>query len=151
MKKFEFRLEKVLEYRNMLRSAKERELAERNGVLFEAEKILEAILKAQDESLDPECEVLTMGELMLNGNYKTRLQNDLVNQRLMVLEAAQAVDEAREAYIEKAIESEVLEAVKQRRLEEYLTEAKREERKQLDELVVLRHRFSKGAEQSEEG
>ena len=87
--------------------------------------------------------VMTIEELCLTGDYKQRLQDELEQQREHILLAAKAVDEAREAYIEKTKETESLEAVKRRRKQEHLEEAKKKEKKQIDETVVQRHRFTK--------
>ena len=54
-----------------------------------------------------------------------------------------AVEAARLAYVEKAVEEETLETLKDKRLNEYKEEKHREERKELSSLVVQRYRFNK--------
>lgn len=142
MKKFKFRLQRVLEYRESLKKEKERELALRNAELHAAEQRLEDIITAQDKTEVPANRQMTMAELMLSGDYLRFLQEMLVNQRLLVIQATDAVEEAREAYIEKAIEAESLEMLKDKKFEEYKTERKRDERKELDKLTVQRYRFT---------
>jgi flagellar protein FliJ len=141
MKKFKFRLQRVLEYRNLLKKEKERELALRNAELHEAQERLERIVAAQDSTAVPDRSEMTMAELMLTGEYLRYLQDALVNQRLLVHQAAEAVEAARDAYIEKAIEAESLEGVKDRRLNEFKEESRRQDRKEMDKLTVQRYRF----------
>ena len=143
MKKFKFRLQRVLEYRHTLTKDKERELAMRNGELHEAEGGLEMILDAQDRDGGVAAGVMSMAELALRGEYYEALQSSLIRQREVVEQAVKAVDAAREAYRVKAIEEETLETLKEKKVNEHHELARKDERKQLDSLVVQRHRFTK--------
>jgi len=143
MKKFKFRLQRVLEYRHTLTKDKERELAMRNGELHDAESGLEMILDAQDRDGGVAAGVMTMAELALRGEYYEALQQSLIRQREIVEDAVRAVDAAREAYRKQVVEEETLETLKERKLGEHQELARRAERKELDNLVVQRHRFTK--------
>ena len=148
MKKFKFRLQRVLDYRNSVKKEKERELAQRNAELHAAEERRDSIMEEQDNvSLPMEGEI-TMAELQLTKDYQAYLHESLIYQRLLVLEAAGAVEAARDAYIEKAIEAETLETLRKKKVEEHKTERRREERKQLNDLTVQRHRFTKPEDES---
>ena len=138
MKRFKFRLQRVLDYRTALKKEQERLLAERNHSLRTAEGIVQEILNAQENSPAP-AETQTMAEMALIGAYQQRLTEELLEQRILVLEAAKAVEEAREAYIERAVEAESLERLKSRNLEEHKEEQHRSDRKQVNEIVVQRH------------
>ena len=141
MKKFKFRLQRVLEYRHTLTKDKERELALKNRELRDAEDGVTFLIEAQDKAELAEEGVMTMAELALRGEYLEALQQSLVQQRLMVLQAVDAVDAAREAYREKAIEEETLETLKEKQQEEHKETSRKEERKGLNDMVVQRHRF----------
>ncbi len=143
MKKFSFRLQRVLDYRTSLKKERERELAVKNAELHAAEERKNFILEAQDGVVVPSEGEITMADLQLTKDYQEHLQESLVNQRLLVLEAAGAVELARDAYIEKAVEAETLETLKKKKLDEHQTERRREERKELNNLTVVRHRFTK--------
>ena len=105
-------------------------------------------MEEQDNvSLPMEGEI-TMAELQLTKDYQAYLHESLIYQRLLVLEAAGAVEAARDAYIEKAIEAETLETLRKKKVEEHKTERRREERKQLNDLTVQRHRFTKPEDES---
>lgn len=142
MKKFRFRLERVLDYRNIVKKEKERELAVKNHELVEAEELLEQIVQEQD-SCQSVGEAQTMAELALTAHYQERLQEMFIQQRVLVLEATDAVEQAREAYLEKALEAEVLDKFKGRKREEFKEERKRHERRELDNSVIVRHRRDK--------
>lgn len=141
MKRFKFRLQKVLEYREGLRKESERELALKNRELAEQEERLRSIMTAQENAKLITSGQVTMAEMSLHGDYRRYLQEALVQQRLRVDEATQAVDRAREAYLEKAIDEEKLSTLKERRLEEFKEERMKAERKSLDELTVTRFRL----------
>ncbi|MCB0322900.1 MAG: flagellar export protein FliJ [Bdellovibrionales bacterium] len=143
MKKFKFRLQRVLDYRNSVKKDKERELALKNALLHAAEHRLEEIIDEQDGVELPTNGEMTMAELQLTREYQQYLQDALVEQRLTVLEAASAVEAARDAYIEKAIEAETLETLRKKKQLEHRDERRREERKELNDLTVQRHRFKK--------
>lgn len=143
MKKFRFRLERVLDFRNSEKKEKERELAERNYELQTSEERLDQIVEAQDrEKIEPGS-VMTMAELALAGRYQTYLRLLLEKQRDLVKEAAVAVEEAKDAYLKKAVETETLETLKSRKKEEFNLEKKKAAKKELDEMVVQRHRLGK--------
>ena len=144
MKKFRFRLERVLDYRNVEKKDRERELARCHHELSEREERLDEIVEAQDRNGVPAGKVITMAELSLTGGYQAYLRKMLEHQRVLVQEAVEAVDAARDAYIEKAIETETLETLKDRRHEEWKDEKRHSEKKEIDELVVQRHRMTKG-------
>ncbi len=152
MKKFKYRLERVLQYRQALKKEKRNELALKSYELATKEEKLNELLEEQERS-DEGLEETAMpaSEMMLFGDYRRRLQEALVHQRLLIHEAAMAVDAAREAYIEKAVEAEALETVKKHQFEEFKTEFVRRERKMTDELTVLRHRLPKGFSKKENG
>ena len=142
MKRFKFRLQQVLEYRNSMKKEKERELAICNAELFTAEDHLEQIVNAQDSCQPPEA-VVSMAELLINGTYQQRLREALEFQRIVVQQATEAVDAARDAYIEKAVEAEILETLKEKKFEAYKLERSKSERKQLDEMTVQRYGMKK--------
>ncbi len=142
MKKFNFRLQRVLDYRNTLKKEKELELAQRNATLFSEEEKFESLERLYDD-ISPEKEIVTMAELALKGNYQQYLRDALDEQQTLVNEAIVAVDSAREAYIEKAVESKTLEMLKDRQSSQHKEEQKVAIKKDLDKQTVSRHRFNK--------
>ena len=138
MKRFKFRLERIRNYRITLRKEKERELAIANAELIDKQSELERILQLQNETPAAPEGQLTMAELVILGDYSAMLQESLENQRELVEAASEAVEKAREAYIEKAVEAETLETLKDKKIEEYRQERRKQERKESDALTVSR-------------
>ncbi len=123
-------------FRESEKKERERALAERNLELQRREERVQDIIRAQDDASLPAEEVLTMAELQLAGDYHEALRGALIQQRLLVLEAVEAVDEAREAFMEKSREVKTLSSLKDKRFEEFKDETRREEKKTLDEMTV---------------
>ncbi len=142
-KRFRFRLQRILQFRETEKNERARLLAERNRELFDANTRLDDILQAQEGANPPEEQAATMAEFLLQGDYQARLREALIEQRLLVLEAAKAVEDAREAYIEKSRETESLERVKAKRREIFEEEKRHDERKEQDNLTVQRYRLKK--------
>ena len=142
MKRFTFRLQRVLDYRETLKKEKERELALKNHELSSAEQSVQRILEEQNTSDGIAEGVKTMAEVGLVGDYLRGLQRALENQRVRVKEAQLAVEAARDAYIEKATDVKTLDTVKGKRHEEFLEEKARREKRTTDDIVVQRFRFS---------
>lgn len=142
MKRFTFRLQRVLDYRETLKKEKERELALKNHELSTAEQSVQRILEEQNSSDGIAEGVKTMAEVGLVGDYLRGLQRALENQRVRVKEAQIAVEAARDAYVEKATDVKTLDTVKGKRHEEFLEEKARREKRTTDDIVVQRFRFS---------
>lgn len=141
MKRFKFRLQRVLEYREGLRKESERELALKNRALAENEERLHEIETAQENAGGGEEQVTTMAELAMLGDYRRYLHEALVQQRERVEEATKAVEEARDVYLEKAMEEEKLSTIKEKKQAEHKVEAAKADRKRQDELTVTRFRL----------
>ena len=138
MKKFKYRLGRVLDFRESEKKEKEAVLAEKNFELFSAESRLGVIIDLQDKATLPEQGELTMAELTLQREFQMSLREMLERQRILINEATQAVEEARDAYLEKAVEAETLVTHKEKKRLEHFGESKRAERKAQDELTVQR-------------
>ncbi len=138
MKKFKYRLERVLEFRESERKDREIALAIKNAELQTAEQRRDQIIELQDKATLPEGGELSMAELTLQREFQMGLRFLLEEQRQLILQAAAAVDLARDAYLEKAVEAETLQTHKDKKKLEYSEEKKRAERKAQDELTVQR-------------
>ncbi|RIL02165.1 MAG: flagellar export protein FliJ [Proteobacteria bacterium] len=138
MKKFRFRLERVLSYRNLVRDDKKRELFESYGVLHRAEARLGNLNEAALRNKVDDQEPLPVERFLLTGLFSTRLKSEIENQRLAIIEAENQAQEALKNYIEAAKDSKSLEMLRERKLHQYLEEYEREEEKQRDEVAIQR-------------
>lgn len=137
MKKFRFRLEKVLQYREIIKGEKKRELSLCLAALREEEEKLEKLYKAQAENNMPEG-VQKAGIFFLKGQYSERLKKEIIQKKLDILEAENKVEIARHAYIEAAKDAKTLEMLKSKKQDQYNEVVRLEEAKILDEVVVQR-------------
>ena len=138
MKKFQFRLDRVLQYRGLVKDEKTRELVlARNSAFDCAERLKEleaaALMNKLEDDLD-----CTAEELFLISTYGHKLRCDIEKQQEKLEEAKKKVEEARAAYIEAAKDEKSLAILKQHKLDEYRDYLDKEELKNNDELVVQR-------------
>lgn len=145
MKRFSFRLEKVLQYRTLVKDEKLRELMLRNYELQHAQARLEQLEQAFLSNQIEQRRVLPAEQFQLRGAYALRLKDEIVAQKLAIIEAEGRVEQAMEAYIEASKDQKALAMLKERKRGEYMEWIEKELGKYLDELSVqrvgyLRHR-----------
>ncbi len=146
MKRFQFRLERVLQYRKLVKDEKTRLLMESRNRLFEnSERLKEletaALLNRLEENVRISAE-----QVQLLAMYGARLKEQIADQEKRVQELQQEVAERRNDYVEAAKDEESLVTLKQRKQEEYKEYLEKEEGKFLDELSVQRQGFLKRRE-----
>ncbi|GEM_PF-1120521 len=135
-KKFKFRLEKVLEYREVLRNEKKKELYIKNKAVSDAEDRIAQLtndLLTKRPAFEGGVEAQ---ELHISADYLTRIKALIEETKnsleILKFEAEQAKDE----YIEAVKEHESLKVLKARKLSDYNDHVSQEEAKFLDELSV---------------
>ena len=138
MKRFKFRLQRILDIREQIRDEARQELGRRNAVLAHEQSVLRG-LEAELLRLNAgENGIVTASELLLTGAYAQRIQKLIEQQALKVEEARKAVVEAQERYIQANKDAKALEMLKEKRRAEYDHEALKEEINQLDEVATQR-------------
>lgn len=138
MKRFRFRLQRILDIRDQIRDEARQELGRRNAELARQQSVLEGL---EDEltRLQPGKDgTLTAGELMLMGAYALRVQQLIEQQLVRVEEARREVVVAQEKYIQANKDAKALEMLKDKKRSEYDQEMLKEEINQLDEVAVQR-------------
>ena len=135
MKKFKFRLERVLSYRLVVKEEKRRVLAIKNIQLQQAEESLAQMETAQLASLVDEGQS-RVEEIEVKARFWERLRQDLINQRLFIIQCQDEVEQAMQEYLEAVKEAKALQTLKDRKLEEYRELTVHEEIKFLDELAT---------------
>ena len=134
MKKFRFRLQRVLEYRKLLKQEKLRTLLMCNMELSQARGRLEGLLRAERENQLEAAQPVDAGLVHLRGIYSARLKLDIDSQRIKVFECEEAVEKALAEYVEAAREAEAIIKLKERRLAEYREYLDKEDMKFIDEI-----------------
>lgn len=138
MKKFKFRLEQVLRYRESLKGERRRELLEANRVLQEAEDRAAMLLSAVGSHGLVEGASLSVADLELRALFRERAAQALAAQREVVALRRHDAQEAIDRYIEASKDANALDALKKKRSQEYLERIQRHEQAAEDEATVQR-------------
>lgn len=141
MKRFRFRLERVLQYRKLVKDEKTRELIERRNKLYEdAERLKDlktaALLNRLEENV-----YVTAEQVQLLGMYGARLKEAIAQQEEQVERSQEAVAVAHGEYVEAAKEEASLATLRTRKQAEYQEYVEHEDGKFLDELSVQRQGY----------
>lgn len=137
-KKFKFRLEQVLSYRQVIRDEKKSFLAEKNRELRQVEERLfdlQSGLKAEEQKRSDNIE----SSLELASLYVQRVISEINQQMEKIEDKKIEVESAKSEYLEAHKEVEVLEKIKDKQSKEYHAHIANEESKFLDELAVQRN------------
>jgi flagellar protein FliJ len=137
MKKFRFRLERILHYRDLVRDEKKKVLLERRIALQDAEGKLLDLQRSRDTNHPPE-HAQSVEMFVLGDFYGTGIVKRIEQQYQVIEECQHAVDVAYQEYVQAVQEAEALTRLKERRLEEYKEEYNREEQQHVDETVIQR-------------
>ena len=138
MKRFRFRLQRVLDVRVQIRDEARQELVRCNAERDNQIHILEQL---QDEFLRlglVEGGTYSASDISSLGAYSERLTIAIDQQKIVVAEAIRVAEAAQERYIETSKEAKAMEMLRDKKLEEYKAEQLREEAALLDELAGQR-------------
>jgi len=136
MKKFKFRLQRVLDFRKIFKREKQRVLNEKNHALNMAKERLDFLNSCERENLIKQEQILNVAEVELSANYAARLREEIVHQRLAIIHAEDEVEKALAEYIEAAKEEKALIKLKEKKISEYREYLDVEERKALDDFTI---------------
>jgi flagellar FliJ protein len=156
MKRFKFRLQKVLDYRARICEEKRQELGRKN---FERDQAIEHLenlrnslrglryVEGGTESASmpgvASGPVVSVHQFIMVGNYATRLEKEIEQQMVVVEEASEAAEKARLIYVEASKDVKALDTLKEKKLSDYNEERLKSEEQFLDEMTV--QRFKRGA------
>jgi flagellar protein FliJ len=135
MKKFKFRLERVLQYRNVVKQEKLKALMEKNLELRFAQEKLEEMEKEYMNNKVPEGSV-SVGQLFLHEAFSARIKESIARQKVSIEKIKEAVEAAHQEYLVANQEAEALEKVKERKRDEHAEQASKHDEKFLDELAT---------------
>jgi len=138
MKKFRYRLERVLRFREIVKAEKKRLLGLARQELAAAEARLLALEQELLVDRIGTRTILTVDELQLSSAYTTWLSQEMERQKLHVEGCKERVAQALAAYVEATQEAESLIRHKSKKRTEYEEYLEREQQKFLDELTTQR-------------
>ena len=144
MKRFKFRLEKVLSFRLSIKRERERDLQQENYRLAQANSELQALEHAARANDIPQNQIQDAELFILQGDFREWTKRAVEAQRQKIKEQEERVEKARIAYIEAAREAEVLEKLKAKRKQQHYDESLRVEQLSMDEISVQRLGYERG-------
>lgn len=138
MEKFNFRLEKVLEYREKVEDINKAEYGKAKKKLDDEVSVFEEILSHKDNVNSNRDSILsnaTINDLKNYNLYLIKVKEKLANQKEVVENAQIKVEKARNILINSSIEKKTLEKLKDRDFNNYLYQMKKEDEKIIDQIV----------------
>lgn len=142
MKKFKFRLEKVLQHRGEVRDERKRELLQCNLLLEQRRAQLHQLEEELSGNNLATGVILSAAEVELKGSYSDRLRQQIAAAITALEEAQTMVEQARAKYVEAATDAKALEQLRAKREAEYWENFYKEEAQNLDEMTTQRYRRS---------
>lgn len=138
---FRFNLQRVLDYRQQLEEEAKIELAKAQR----AYKSLVEKVRSLRESIDAHEKAMYQGEritprdMWLWRAYRERLDADLQQAELEMLQQAKVVNRTRRALVNRAKDRRLLEKLKQNKMVRHVHEEAHREQKENDEVATLRY------------
>lgn len=138
MKRFRFRLQRVMDAKLSEERLRQRELGEAQGLLLEQEEILRNLIEQlADEEVQQRQRIqgsMRAGDAVLHNSWYRELRTKIRTQNQEVDKASKLVEEARERLVEVSKEKRVLERLKERRQEEHRRASLTETQNMLDDI-----------------
>lgn len=136
MKRFKFRLQRVLDVRAQIRDEARQELVRRNN---ERDHELSVLRHLEQEYLNNalvDGGTYSASDLLAKGVYSERLEIAIEHQQVVVQQAIAKAEEALDVYIEASKEAKAIEMLREKKLEEFKEEVLKEEAAVLDEIAL---------------
>lgn len=136
MKRFRFRLQRVLDVRAQIRDEARQELVRRNN---ERDHELSVLRYLEQEYLNNalvDGGTYSASDLLAKGVYSERLEVAIEHQQVVVQQAIAKAEEALDVYIEASKEAKAIEMLREKKLEEFKEEVLKEEAAILDEIAL---------------
>jgi flagellar FliJ protein len=143
MKRFQFRLQRVLDAKQLKEEIRKKELGEAKQHLSEGERRLSAYIEMKhlyEEEMrkTQSSPTLLVGELVTHSHSINWTRSAIIAQRSRVETLTHRVEEKREALVEASKEKKALENLKTRRYTDYRKEFGRTAQRFLDEIAHRR-------------
>ena len=138
MHKFEFTLQRVLDYRRISEGWAKDAYLDARARRLEAETILQGIIRKRGEAMRSHPQ--TVEQMLSLEAYLLRLDDDERAQHSVIAVLFQEEERDKEKWVECRRESEVLQKLHDNAREDWNYESNREEQNQLDEWAVLRRK-----------
>ena len=148
MKKFQFRLEPLIKYREFLERQKQLEVAKARSDVLSCEQSIEKTRAAFSEtaaSLEAALgEGVDAARFLQVRNYMAGLEALEASEEKRRIGLLKVLKKRQKELAQKSVEKKAIEKLKARQKEEYYTAMLKEEQKTLDDTVILRQARSQG-------
>lgn len=138
MRRFRFRLQRILDVRIQIRDQARQELVRYNAERDHQSSILAYLENEYAQLRVEEGGTYSASELMIRGAYAERLTIEIERQRVVVAKAIEEAERALDRYIEASRDAKALETLREKKLQEYQEQSLKEEGAMLDELAIQR-------------
>lgn len=137
MKKFVFKLERILKYRQLIKDEKKKELILKNQILKKEEDRLNTLSRLMEENKIGEG-YININFLLLSGQYSVYLAEEIKNQKEVIKKSINDVEVAKNEYLLASKDSRALELLREKQETEYEKNLLKEEEKESDDMVIQR-------------
>lgn len=139
MKKFEFKLEKLLSYKNQMLESELLNMGQLRKLLSEKEEELQALIQkktdCKEEFEKRLLEKITPASYRLHLPYVQQLEEEITGKRMEISEVHLRIEEQMEVIKKIKLETKSLETLKNSRLEEYNKEDLKKAEHSIEEFV----------------
>ena len=136
-KKFNFRLEKVKKFRELIKKEAEQEVMLKKQDHYSAQETMQLIVEERNRNKVENDEILTAADYQLVGIYNDFLENLIDHQVEVVKKTEEDLRAAKEIFVEKAKEEKALVLLKDKKREEFDEEEKVRIKKEISEIAIL--------------
>lgn len=143
MKRYSFRLERLLQLRRYKERQWEMKLAEITGTCVRLENHIRHLQREKDQyaGFSENGVLYPVNEILVRENFRRRLDFELEETGKELELARRKREEVNIAYLAASRDRKVLDKLKERKAEEYYEEQRRQERKIMDETAMFRTLF----------
>jgi len=141
MDKFNFKLEKVLDYKKIIEIDKKGEYGKAKQKLIKEENVLEDYNRYKDNIKNERnlsIDKTNIANLKLYNDYLLDIDRRILEQEKIVDKTKEKLEIAKDELLEATKEKKTFERLKENRYEEYLYSMKKEEEKIIDTIVTFK-------------
>jgi len=140
MKRFNFRLKKVLKHREIVENLRKEKLGKAKSELKKESDLLRKMedtrRRTREEWKERRSNLISLPEALIYETYLERMDEEVGLQTTKAAQLSQKVEKTRQDLLEASQEKKIVEKLKERREEEYSNEMKRFEQGISDEASV---------------
>lgn len=148
-RRFRFRLQTVLEYKQRREEEEQRELAKKKEILAKEEKRLRSLQRLQETRRQELAEKsakgdLNVDELRMYHEHQKKMARDIAHQNVRVQQAQADMEFQRQKLLQASKEKKTYEKLKEKHHQAFVAEVEAEEAKLIDEIATTK--FDRGGE-----